>query len=203
MLFGRSMTVSKVDFRATTATVLDDFGHGFADIVIQLLEQHNTVITTADGKKNGTYVDISAGNGLLVMAHYEENKKPFTMTTEFLVPSNELAATFMVMWRRWCNKRDISSNNGLISLINRVVRIQEHIAQGNQYSNTNLAIGLMGAVLDNYPEIVSSMQWSVDNGFAPCLVIANDNNLAKCGVCYGGVYMASEMTSQVSAAKSF
>jgi len=194
------MTVSKVDFRATTTSVLDDFGHGFADMVIRLLEQHNTVIMTADGKKKGTYVDISTGNGLLAMVHYEENKTPFTMTTEFLVPSNELAASFMVMWRRWCNKRGISSNNGLLSIIKRVVSIQEHIAQGNQYSNTNLAIGLMGAVLDNYPEIVSSMQWSVDNGFAPCLVIANDNDLAKCGVCYGGVYMATEIRSQASRA---
>ena len=187
------MIVSKVDFRATTTSVLDDFGHGFADMVIRLLEQHNTVIMTAEGKKKGTYVDISTGNGLLVMVHYVEDKKPFTLTTEFLVPSNELAASFMVMWRRWCNKRGVSSHNGLLSLIKRVVSIQEHIAQGNLYSNTNLAIGLMGAVLDNYPEIVSSMQWSVDNGFAPCLVIANDNNLAKCGVCYGGVYMAAEM----------
>jgi hypothetical protein len=201
LLLGRGMTVSKVDFRATTTSVLDDFGHGFADMVIRLLEQHNTVIMTADGRKKGTYVDISTGYGLLVMAHYEEDKKPFTMTTEFLVPSNELAASFMVMWRRWCNKRGVSSNNGLLSLIKRVVSIQEHIAQGNQYSNTNLAIGLMGAVLDNYPEIVSSMQWSVDNGFAPCLVIANDNNLAKCGVCYGGVYMAAEMRSQASRTK--
>ena len=192
------MIASKVDFRATTTSVLDDFGHGFADMVIRLLEQHNTVIMTADGKKKGTYVDISTGNGLLVMANYAEDKSPFTMTTEFLVPSNELAASFMVMWRRWCNKRGVSSNNGLLSLIKRVVSIQEHIAQGNPYSNTNLAIGLMGAVLDNYPEIVSSMQWSVDNGFAPCLVIANDNNLAKCGVCYGGIYMAAEMKQQVS-----
>jgi len=75
--------------------------------------------------------------------------------------------------------------------------MHEHIAQGKQYSSTNLAIGLMGAVLDNYPEIVKSMRWSVDNGFAPCLVIANDNNLAKCGVCYGGMYMASDMEQQV------
>ncbi|MFV9616459.1 MAG: hypothetical protein ACNYZG_10915 [Gammaproteobacteria bacterium] len=197
------MTASKVDFRATTATVLDDFGHGFADMVVQLLKQHNTAITTADGKEEGTYVDISTGNGLLVMAHYGDDKKPFTMTTEFLVPSNELAASFMVMWRRWCNKRGISSNHGLLSLINRVVRIQQHIAQGNQYLNTNLAIGLMGAVLDNYPEIVSSMRWSVDNGIAPCLVIANDNNLARCGVCYGGRYMAPEMASQVTGTKVF
>ena len=29
----------------------------------------------------------------------------------------------------------------------------------------------------------------------------NDNNLAKCGVCYGGVYMAAEMRSQASRTK--
>jgi hypothetical protein len=193
------MTTGKVDFRATTKTVLNDFGHELADMVIQLLEQRNTEKTTADGTKKGPYVDINTGNGLLVLAHYGENKKPFTMTTEFLVPSIELAATFIVMWRRWCVKRDISSNNGLLSLINRVIGIHEHIVQGKQYSSTNLAIGLMGAVLDNHPEIVKSMHWSVDNGFAPCLVIANDNNKAKCGVCYGGVYREPEngMTSQV------
>jgi hypothetical protein len=186
------MATHNVDFRATTATVLEDFSYGFADMVIEFLEQRNTVMTSADGNKKGTYVDISTGNGLLVMAHYGENKEPFTMATEFLVPSNELAASFMVMWRRWCDKHGVSSNNGLISLINRIIKIQEHIDQGNQYSSSNnLAIGLMGAVLANYPEIVNSMQWSVDSGFAPCLVIANDNNLAKCGVCYGGRYMVS------------
>ena len=191
------MTTRRVDFRATTTTVLNDFGHEFADMVIQLLEQRNTEKTTADGKNKGTYVDINIGNGLLVMAHYQENKKSFTMTTEFLVPSIELAATYIVMWRRWCVKRGVSSKNGLLSLINRIIGIHEHIAQDNQYLSTNLAIGLMGAVLDNYPEIVKSMRWSVDNGFAPCLVIANDNNQAKCGVCYGGVYMVPEMESQV------
>ena len=191
------MTTRKVDFRATTTTVLNDFDHELADMVIQLLEQRNTEKTTADGKKKGNYVDINIGNGLLVMAHYGKNIKPFTMTTEFLVPSIELAATFIVMWRRWCVKRGVDSNNGLLSLINRIIGMHEHIDQGNQYSSTNLAVGLMGAVLDNYPEIVKSMRWSVDNGFAPCLVIANDNNQAKCGVCYGGMYMASEMESQV------
>lgn len=183
------MATHSVDFRATTTTVLGDFSYGFADMVIQFLETRNTVMTAADGKKKGTYVDISAGNGFLIMPHYGENKEPFTMATEFLVPSNELAASFIVMWRRWCDKRGISSNNGLLSLINRVISIQEHIARGNQYSNSNLAIGLMGAVLANYPEIVDSMRWSVDSGFAPCLVIANDNNQVKCGVCYGGKYM--------------
>ena len=183
------MTTHKVDFRTTTTTVLEDFSYGFADMVIEFLEQRNTEMTTADGMKKGIYVDISTGNGLLVMAHYEENKEPFTMATEFLVPSNELAASFMVMWRRWCDKHDVSSNNGLLSLINRIIKIQEHIVQGHQYSSSNLAIGLMGAVLANYPEIVDSMQWSVDSGFAPCLVIANDNNRVKCGVCYGGKYM--------------
>lgn len=183
------MTIHKVDFRATTAPVLDDFSYGFTDMVIEFLEQRNTVKTSADGKKKGTYVDIGTGNGLLVMAHYGDDKEPFTMATEFLVPSNELAASFMVMWRRWCDKRGVSYSNGLVSLTNRVVSIQQHIAQGHQYSNTNLAIGLMGAVLANYPEIVDSMQWSVNSGFAPCLVIANDNDHVKCGVCYGGRYM--------------
>ena len=186
------MATHNVDFRTTTTTVLEDFSYGFADMVIEFLEQRNTVMTTEDGKKKGTYVDISAGNGILVMAHYGENQEPFTMATEFLVPSNELAASFMVMWRRWCDKRGISSNEGLLLLINRIIGIQENIGQGNQLSSSsNLAIGLMGAVLANYPEIVGSMQWSVDSGFAPCLVIANDNDLAKCGVCYGGRYMVS------------
>ena len=92
-------------------------------MVIEFLEQRNSVMTTADGKKKGTYVDISIGNGLLLMAHCEENKEPFTMATEFLVPSNELAASFMVMWRRWCDKHGVSSNNSLLSLINRIISI--------------------------------------------------------------------------------
>ena len=185
------MRANKVDFRAMTSTVLEDFSTGFTDMVVQFLEQRNTVMTVADGKKEGVYVDVSAGYGLLVMAHYGENLEPFTMATEFLVPSNELAASFIVMWRRWCDKRGISSNDGLLLLMNRVVSIHDYIVQGNHYSSSNLAIGLMGAVLANYPEIVNSMQWSVGNSFAPCLVIVNDNNLAKCGVCYGGRYMVS------------
>lgn len=185
------MTTSKVDFRATTSTVLSDFSYGFADLVVEFLEQHNTEVSTADGKKKGAYVDIHSGNGLLVMAHYEKSKEPFTMATEFLVPSNELAASFMVMWRRWCVKHGVSSDKGLVSLINRVVNIHEYMAEGIECSSGNLAIGLMGAVLANYPEIVDSMQWSVDSGFAPCLVIANDNNQVKCGVCYGGKYMVN------------
>ncbi len=142
-------------------------------------------------RNEGAYVDVNAGYGLLVMAHYGENEEPFTMTTEFLVPSYELAASFIVMWRRWCDRRGLSSNDGLLLLMNRIVSIHEYISQGNHYPGSNLAIGLMGAVLANYPEIVDSMRWSVDNRFAPCLVIANDNNLAKCGVCYGGRYMVS------------
>jgi len=185
------MATGKINFRAITTPVLEDFSYGFADMVIEFLEQHNTVRTTENGKNKGTYVDIGTGNGLLVMAHYGDDKAPFTMATEFLVPSNDLAASFIVMWRRWCDKRGVSSNKGLLSLTDRIVNIQQHIAQGNQYSNTNLAIGLMGAVLANYPEIVDSMQWSVDSGFAPCLVIANDNEQVKCGVCYGGRYMVS------------
>ena len=185
------MAIKKVDFGTITAAVLEDFSYGFTDMVVQFLEQRNTVMTATDGKKEGTYVDVSAGYGLLLMAHYEENKEPFIMATEFLVPSNELAASFIVMWRRWCDKRGLSSNDGLLLLMNRIVSIHEYIAEGNHYSSSNLAIGLMGAVLANYPEIVNSMQWSVGNSFAPCLVIANDDNLAKCGVCYGGRYMVS------------
>jgi len=182
------MIKNKVDFQATTTAVLEGFSHGFADMVIQLLEQRNQVLATRD-KKKGAFVDIGAGNGLLVMAHYRDDGEPFTMTTEFLVPSNDLAASFMVMWRRWCDKRGISSTNGLLSLINRAIGLQTRIGDNRQSANnTNLALGLMGAVLDNYPEIIDSMRWSVDNGFAPCLVIANDNNQPKCGVCYGGKY---------------
>ena len=182
------MSTNKVDFRATTSAVMDGFSREFTEIVVNLLEQRNVVMPTADGKED-TFVDINTGNGLLVMAHYGGGHEPYTMTTEFLVPSNDLAASFMVMWRRWCSKRGISSNSGLISLMDRVsTEKKEQIAAGNQYSSNNLAIGLMGAVLDNYPEIVKSMQWSVNSGFTPCLVIANDNNLAKCAVCYGGKY---------------
>ena len=183
------MTTAKVDFRVITAAVLKDFSYGFTDMIVQFLEQRNTIMSAADGKKEGTYVDVSTGYGLLVMAHYGEDNKPFTMTTEFLVPSTELAASFIVMWRRWCDKRGVSSNDGLLSLMDRVISIQEYIAQGNHYPNSNLALGLMGAVLANYPAIVNSMQWSVENHFAPCLVIANDNNQVKCSVCYGGNYM--------------
>ncbi len=45
------MTTNKVDFRAITATVLEDFSCGFTDMVVQFLEQRNTVMTAADGKK--------------------------------------------------------------------------------------------------------------------------------------------------------
>jgi len=42
--------------------------------------------------------------------------------------------------------------------MNRVAAdMKGHIAQCNQGSNSDLAIGLMGAMLDNYPEIVDSM----------------------------------------------
>ncbi len=192
------MTAQEVDFRKTTAAVLKDFNPGFTDLIVKVLELRNKVMSAPDGKKTGTYVDVRTGYGLMVMADDGDNNDPFTMTTEFLVPSKELAASFMVMWRRWCNKRDISSRNGLLSLMNKVATdMKEHDAQGNQDSISNLAIGLMGAVLDNYPEIVDSMQWSVDNGHAPCLVIANDNNLARCGVCFGGTYMTPDMELQV------
>ena len=184
------MTIKEVDFGATTTAVLEDFDHRFTEMVIELLEQHNAVKTTPDGKNTGAYADIRNGYGLLVLADEDDNNEPFTITTEFLVPSNELAASFMLLWRRWCDKKNINSNIGLLSLMNKVVDdMKEQIAGGNQYSISNLAIGLMGAVLDNYPETVSSMRWSVDNGFAPCLVIVNENNRAKCGVCYGGKYI--------------
>jgi hypothetical protein len=192
------MTKQEVDLREATAAVLKGFNPGFTDLVVNALGLRNTVMSTPDGNKMGTFADVRIGYGFMVMAYDGDNKDPFTMTTEFLVPSNELAASFMVMWRRWCDKRGINSKDGLLSLMNRVATdMKEHIAQGNQDSNSDLAMGLMGAVLDNYPEIVASMQWSVDNGHAPCLVIANDNNQAKCGICYGGTYMTPEMESQI------
>lgn len=193
------MSSVNVNFRATTTAVLKGVNHGLTDIVIELLEQRNTVITSPDGKKLGLYANVHTGYGLLVMVGDGDDKEPFTITTEFLVPSNRLAASFMVMWRRWCDKRAIDSNNGLLWLMNKVaIDIKENIAQGNQPSNSNLAIGLMGAVLDNYPEVVDSMRWSADNGFVPCLVIVNDKSFAKCGVCYGGRYMAPQMDWQSS-----
>ena len=186
------MTIKEVDFEATTTAVLEDFDQRFTELVIKLLEQRNNVKTTGDGASAGTYADIRNGYGLLVLADEDDDEGPFTITTEFLVPSTELAASFMLLWRRWCDKRNINSDAGLIALMNKVVDdMKEQLARGNNYSISNLAIGLMGAVLDNYPETVSSMRWSVDNGFAPCLVIANENNQAKCGVCYGGKYIAS------------
>lgn len=186
------MTTDVVDFRKTTAAVLADFNQGFTEMVIKLLEQRNTVMTSPDGKSIGTYTNVHCGNGLLVMVDTCDDKEPCSITTEFLVPTNELAASYMVMWRRWCNKRSITSADGLLQVMNKFsVDMKEHIAKGNQYPNSNLAIGLMGGVLDNYPEIVDSMQWSTDNGFVPCLVIAKDNDLARCGVCYGGRYMES------------
>jgi hypothetical protein len=186
------MTKKEIDFGTTTSAVLEDFDNRFTDMVIKLLEQRNSVKATPDGNKSGTYADIRNGYGLLILADEDDNEEPFAITTEFLVPSNELAASFMLLWRRWCDKRNINSNTGLLSLMDKVVDdMKEQIAEGNPYSISNLAIGLMGAVLDNYPETVSSMRWSVDNGFAPCLVIANENNRAKCGVCYGGKYMAA------------
>jgi len=190
------MAVQEVDFQKTTAAVLKEFSPEFTDLIVNVLLTHNTVFDAPDGKTLGTYVDVRHGHGLMVVA---DDKEPCTMTTEFLVPSNELAASYMVIWRKWCDKRDINSKDALLSLMNRVVTdMKKHITQDNQDSNSDLAIGLMGAVLDNYPEIIASMQWSVDNGHAPCLVIANDNNLVRCGICYGGTYMTPEIELQVS-----
>lgn len=189
------MTTQEVDFQKTTEAVLKDFSPGFTDLIVKVLATRNTVIDTLVGNSSNTYADVRIGHGLMVMA---DNKEPFTMTTEFLVPSNDLAASFMVMWRKWCDRRGIDSKYGLLSLMNRVTTdMREYITQGNEGSSSDLAIGFMGAVLDNYPEIVASMQWSVDNGHVPCLVIANDNNLAKCGICYGGRYMTPEMESLI------
>lgn len=192
------MTTQEVDLRETTAAVLKGFSPGFTDLIVNVLELRNTVMTTPDGNNMGTFADVRVGYGFMVMAYDDNDIDHFTMTTEFLVPSNELAASFMVMWKRWCDRRGINSRDGLLSLMNRVATdMKEEITQSNQDSNSDLAMGLMGAVLDNYPEIVVSMQWSVDNGHAPCLVIANDNNQAKCGICYGGTYMTPEMESQI------
>lgn len=184
------MAYKEVDFKATTTAVLGDFDRSFTDMVIQLLEQRNSV--TPDDTSTGSYADIRNGYGLLVLADKDDNQEPFTITTEFLVPSSELAASFMLLWRRWCDRRNIESKHGLLALMNRVVDdMKQQIEAGNDYSISNLAIGLMGAVLDNYPETVSSMRWSVNNGFAPCLVIAKEQSHAKCGVCYGGKYLSS------------
>jgi hypothetical protein len=192
------MTKQEVDLREATAAVLKGFSPRFTDLVVNVLELRNTVMATPDGNNMGSFADVRAGYGFMVMAYDGNDIAPFTMTNEFLVPSNELAASFMVMWQRWCNRRGINSKDGLLSLMNRVAtEMKEHSAKGNQDSSSDLAMGLMGAVLDNYPEIVTSMHWSVDNGHAPCIVIANDNNQAKCGICYGGTYMTPEMESQI------
>ena len=192
------MTRQQVDFRKTTAAVLKDFRPEFTDLIVNVLESRNTAMITHDGKENETFANIRSGYGLLIMADYVDNKKNFTKTTEFLVPSKKLAASFMVMWRRWCDKHDVGTREGLLSLMHRIAKnMNDIITEGNEHARHNLAIGLMGAVLDNYPETIASMCWSVDNGHVPCLVIANDDNQAKCGVCYGGVYMTPEQESQI------
>jgi len=176
-----------MNFRAMTSAVLSNFDQRYTEMVIQIIEKRNTSQDTS-----GTFSDIQKGYGFLVMANENDENIPFTVTTEFLVPSSELAASFMVMWRRWCDKKNISTKDGLLILIDRITKEMEiHIADGNQHSISNLAIGLMGAVLDNYPEVVSSMRWSVDNNIVPCMVIANDNKTAKCAVCFGGTYSTS------------
>lgn len=186
------MLSREVDFQVTTNAVLKNFNHGFSDMVVNLLRQRNTVRTTTNGCK-GVYADVCYGYGLLVIANNHNEVDRFTITTEFLVPCNELAASYMVMWRRWCDKRSINSKDGLLSIVDKVVdNMNRHIVQGQANSNSNLAIGLMGAVLDNYPEVIMSMQWSVANGYVPCLVVANDNKVAKCGVCYGGKYISAK-----------
>ncbi|HHJ34685.1 MAG TPA: hypothetical protein ENJ87_02865 [Gammaproteobacteria bacterium] len=178
-----------VDFRATTSAVLKDFNHGYTDMVINLLEKRNTVMTAPDSEELGVYADFNHGYGLLVMADDSVDKEPLVITTEFLVPSNDLAASFMVLWRRWCDKRGIRSSDGLLLLMDKVIAdMRKNIARGYKHSKSNLSIGLMGAVLDKHPGVVDSMRWSVDNGFAPCLVIARDDDSTQCGVCYGGKY---------------
>jgi hypothetical protein len=182
------MEPNNVDFKATTTAVLKNFDPGLIDLVVQLLEQRNTV--TADDNRAGTFADIRDGYGLLVLADKDDAGEPFSITTEFLVPSSDLAASFMLLWRRWCDRRNVNSRHGLQTLMNTVTEdIKTQLDSGNHYTISNLAIGLMGAVLDNYPETVGSMRWSVDNGFAPCLVIARGKNQARCGVCYGGKYL--------------
>ena len=183
------MLSREVDLQATTTAVLKDFNHDFSEMVINLLKQRNVVRTTTNGKK-GVYADVNHGYGLLVIADNHNDTEHFTITTEFLVPCNELAASYMVMWRRWCDKRRINTKRSLLSLMDKVVdNMNQPIVQGQPNLNSNLSIGLMGAVLDNYPEVIASMQWSVANGIVPCLVLANDNKVARCGVCYGGKYI--------------
>lgn len=182
------MKTQEVDFRQTTTAVLEDFDQRFIDMVIQLLEQRNNIEPSSDTRSKRNAV-LNKGYGLLVLADEDDEQQPFTITTEFLVPSNELAASFMVMWRRWCEKRNLESHTGLLSLIRSFSdNMIEKATEGHERSISNFAIGLMGAVLDNYPEVIGSMRWSVDVGFAPCLVVAKENNIARCGVCYGGKY---------------
>lgn len=184
------MTTQAVDFRKTTAAVLKDFSPEFTDLIVDVLELRQTGMNSPDDNNADTFSDIQTGYGILILADSSDDRLPFTMTTEFLVPSNELAASFMVMWRRWCEKREIKSRDGLLSLIHRVTTRKSGLfTEGMQNTGSNITIGLMGAIIDNYPEIIASMQWSVDNALVPCLVIANDNNQARCGVCYGGPYL--------------
>jgi len=186
------MKTKEIDFNETTTTVLEGFDHRYTDMVTSLLERRNTETTALREKEAEIYADIQSGYGLLVLADEDDKKEPFTISSEFLVPSNELAASFKLMWRRWCAKQDINSENGLLLLMRKVTDdMKQHMTKKNQQSLNNLSIGLMGAVLDNYPELVSKMHGAVDNGFAPCLVVTNENSLTKCGVCYGGKYTPS------------
>ena len=186
------MITKDVDFSKTTTAVLEGFDHRYTDMVTSLLERRNTETTTLSDKEAEIYADIQNGYGLLVLADEDDKKEAFTITSEFLVPSNELAASFKLMWRRWCVKQEINSENGLLLLMSKVTdAMKQHMTPKNQQSLNNLSIGLMGAVLDNYPELVSKMHGAVDNGFAPCLVVTNEQDLTKCGVCYGGRYIPS------------
>ena len=190
--------LAKVDFEATTKAVLGDFYPEFTEVITNLIEQRNTEMSAPGSKARDTYTDVRNGYGLLVLAHDCDGEEPFTITTEFLVPANDLAASFMVMWRRWCAKRGLHSHDALLMLMNTIITTaKEHAAERDGCVNSNYSIGLMGAVLDNYPEIVASMQWSVDNGYAPCLVVTNESNVAKCGVCYGGKYMTPEIEADL------
>lgn len=184
------MITKEVDFNATTAAVLEDFNDQYTEMVSSLLKRRNKETTTRNNKSTEVFADIRTGYGLLVLANEDNDNEPFTISSEFLVPSNELASSFKLMWRRWCVKQNINSNSGLLLLMNKVSNaMKEHLNPGNQETLNSLSIGLMGAALDNYPEIVSKMRGAVENGFAPCLVISNENDLTKCGVCYGGKYI--------------
>ena len=94
-----------MNFRTTTSAVLTNFDNRFIEMVIDVLEEHNDPHVSADELSSEVFTKTRKGYGLLVLANENDSKHPFTITTEFLVPSNELAASFTVMWRRWCDKK--------------------------------------------------------------------------------------------------